>query len=303
MELSWTELEDASGSAEDIPQIIQMLTAEDAEDRVRARETLWSRLVVHGTRYPATPHAIPLLIGTLRHLGPDERTELLEMIAFFAIGDDQDYLLGAFNPERLRSETTNKRHMPDADHRQEFSLQDEGGNAEPKSKRIELQCYDAVGDQIHSVIQLLPTSSPNGRKWILAILGYYPDKSSMSAPAILDLVMREDDEVVLATALISLGLMDTARGDSGATLQRFLNNPVDIIRWGAAIGLGWKGAPEPELAEILVGCVESLNEIPTGVPYYMGRIDILAEEILDRWQASSATLIWKPKAKPDVWLL
>ncbi|MGP3913077.1 hypothetical protein [Nonomuraea sp. 10N515B] len=303
MRPDWAKLTDASGSAANIPHAIQALAADRAEDRALARENLWSRLGAQGSRYQATPYAIPFLIDALKRVGSDERVKLLEMIAFFAIGDDQDYLFSEFIPEDLRTEVARKLRMDSsqlhaeledwvddaASEREKFGRQFTsewtGGEALLEDQWIALQCYDAVGDRIGDIIDLLSVSTPGERKWLLTILGYYPEKASISKSAVLELVEGEDDAEVLATAFITLGLIGASRdGECEAILRAYLGSSVPLVQWGAAIGLGWKAERELALARILAKCVEALEETPTGVPYNMGRIDLLADAILESWQ-------------------
>ena len=81
----WTLLQDAYGSAADIPSLIEGWTQQPSDDLMT---DLWSRLCHQGTVYPASYHALPLLIDAAAQSSPKNRRDLLVLIGAIIASTD-----------------------------------------------------------------------------------------------------------------------------------------------------------------------------------------------------------------------
>jgi Flp pilus assembly protein TadD len=95
--IDWASLQHAYGSAADVPDMIRRLASSDDEARSEALHDAYGNIFHQGTRYTATPKAIPFLIKIAgRHDGDhDAAVELLELITHCVAG----YFDAVFGPK------------------------------------------------------------------------------------------------------------------------------------------------------------------------------------------------------------
>ena len=85
-DVPWAQLQDAYGSAGDVPNQILALIAEDADARNAAFEALFSKIWHQGTIYEATTHALPFLIEILRTGSCPDRDSVVLLVACIIAG-------------------------------------------------------------------------------------------------------------------------------------------------------------------------------------------------------------------------
>ncbi|MER6343712.1 hypothetical protein ACWC10_00140 [Streptomyces sp. NPDC001595] len=83
--IDWAGLEHAYGSAEDVPELLRAMASEDAAERERALEELFSSLCHQGDVYSASAHAVPEL-ARLALEGPGHRLQLVWLLGGIAGG-------------------------------------------------------------------------------------------------------------------------------------------------------------------------------------------------------------------------
>jgi hypothetical protein len=82
----WAQLQDAYGSAADVPNEIRALVAEDADARNAAFKALFSNICHQGTIYEASIHALPFLIEILRSDSCPDRNSLVLLVSCIVAG-------------------------------------------------------------------------------------------------------------------------------------------------------------------------------------------------------------------------
>jgi len=85
-DVPWAQLQDAYGSAADVPDQIRALVEEDANARNAAFESLFSNIWHQGTVYEATIHALPFLIEILRTDACPDRDSIVLLVACIIAG-------------------------------------------------------------------------------------------------------------------------------------------------------------------------------------------------------------------------
>src|SRR5579871_1666333 len=80
-EIDWSALEDAYGTAEEVPNNLRMLASEHSQDRLDALESLWSMICHQGTIYSSTLYAVPFLLEFASLPDHPNRCEILVMLA------------------------------------------------------------------------------------------------------------------------------------------------------------------------------------------------------------------------------
>jgi hypothetical protein len=82
----WAQLQDAYGSAADVPNEIRALVAEGADARNAAFKALFSNIWHQGTIYEASIHALPFLIEILRSDSCPDRNRLVLLVSCIVAG-------------------------------------------------------------------------------------------------------------------------------------------------------------------------------------------------------------------------
>jgi hypothetical protein len=125
-DVPWAQLQDAYGSAADVPNQIRALVAHDANARNAAFEALFSNVWHQGTVYEATIHALPFLIEILRTGSCPDRNRLVLLVSCIIAGHGyweihkSIFLTNTFThrpvakPADLESKLANERIVVDA---------------------------------------------------------------------------------------------------------------------------------------------------------------------------------------------
>ena len=102
--IDWTSLMHAYGSAADVPNDIRNLTSSDKEVRDKALYNLYGNIFHQGTRYQATPCAIPFLYELVADESVEDRHKIISLLVNLALGYEEEYLPKGINPEKFRNE-------------------------------------------------------------------------------------------------------------------------------------------------------------------------------------------------------
>ncbi|MGV9269519.1 hypothetical protein ACWDRR_33200 [Kitasatospora sp. NPDC003701] len=248
-DIDWAALGHAYGGAEDVPGELRAACGEDEERRDRAFERLFNSICHQGTRYSASPYAVPFL-ARIAVAGPaGARTEALMLLLRLAVDwhDTYDLPLG-IDATAWRAATVS----------QEENLRwyDEQIAAETDEERLKklragrehcaaghpidaresaLRSYDAVRAQLPTLLPLLDDPDREIRSRCAYLVGWFPEDADIVAEPLLRRAEAERDPVTAATLLIGAGLVtDHDRGDS---IARRLNDREPLVRWAAATAL------------------------------------------------------------------
>ncbi|MER5603896.1 HEAT repeat domain-containing protein [Streptomyces sp. NPDC002265] len=289
-EVAWAALEHAYGSADDVPGQLRDLCAEDVEARRKALHALYGNIFHQGSRYPASAAAVPFLARMAADVSLPDRTEYLQLLAALAIGYDEAHLPVGLDIAGWRRELAEFRSRDPEDIRAEFdawveAATDEGERRVREMRRAmfdherqleaaeaELGAYEAVRGQLPALSALLGDDDPTVRAATAYLLAWFPEQAAHSLPRLLGVLDAESEPVVVATALVSAGLV----GDAGLVerLTSFLTAAEPVVRWAAATALarlGTTGAEGAVSAGVLAELAAAEAEPPEpGVLFHGG---------------------------------
>jgi len=265
-DIDWGVLEHAYGPAQDVPATIRALASPDADEREKARHTLYGTIFHQGTRYEATAHAVPFLLELLADPATPERPDLAHLLALLAVGYDEQWLPGTFPVPLYRTRAVGGdallRAAPpivdewadddvdlddDDDDDEEGdedryswyeSLSDE--DAAALYSHVELAAYDAVRAGVPVFRSLLADDDPALRTAAAYALAWFPEDAARSVAALAPATVPSGDDTAFvlaaATALVALGLLGPD-GLDPTVLDAALADDRELLRWGAAVAL------------------------------------------------------------------
>ncbi|WP_157641434.1 HEAT repeat domain-containing protein [Longispora albida] len=243
-DVDWAGLQHAYGSAGDVPVQIRALLSAEQKVRDRAIWELNGNIFHQGTRYEATPHAVPFLLEVLAWPGCECRAELIVLLASIAIGYEEAWLPEPFPVAELRAKAEGgARLMAAVPQARDYGSDDDYGDAvyqhheslsEEESESLYayegLECYDAVAAGLPQVRALLADPAPPVRALAANLLAWFPEAAEGSVPALRALT-ADPDESAAATAIVALGLL----GEAPAAGLPSGGSP--LVRWASAVAL------------------------------------------------------------------
>ncbi|MCI0334958.1 MAG: HEAT repeat domain-containing protein [Planctomycetes bacterium] len=249
--VDWSSVKHAYGPATDVPDQIRALASQDAKTRENARWNLYGNIFHQGTRYEATPHAVPFLFELLKEPTVQDKHEVVYLLVALAIGYDESYLPDGFDPQEFREQLTS----------QEVNLTDES-QAEccefGVSPGALIDCYDAILSRAVVLMDLLGADDEELRCAAAYALAWFPEVSSESLPRLRELAEQATSAVEQATAVIAFGLIarNVPNRADLAFLAPFLNEArPPLVRTAAAIALAGD-ARTPEIMQVLVSALQ-----------------------------------------------
>ncbi|WP_280910255.1 hypothetical protein [Streptomyces sp. SAI-208] len=248
-DIDWAALGHAYGSAEDVPGQLQAVCGSDEEARKSAFRSLFSNIFHQGTRYSASPYAVPFL-ARIAVAGPaGARADALGLLTRLAVDwhDEYDLPLGidtdawraaAISPEEYLR-WYDEQIAAETDQEQLKNLRE--GRAycaagHPVDAREgALRSYDAVRAQLPVLLELLADPAPKIRTKTAYLLGWFPEEADATLPPLLACLDGEQDPVCAATVLVAVGLL--ADHDPGGRLRHHIDHEHPLPRWAAATAL------------------------------------------------------------------
>ncbi|MFD4644732.1 hypothetical protein [Streptomyces sp. NPDC058441] len=250
-DIDWASLDHAYGSADDVPRQLRQVCGDDEAASEDAWRHLFSNIFHQGTRYTASPYAVPFL-SRIAIAGPQPtRPTALLMLTRLAVDWHDEYDLpggidtvawraaaAEFTPEKMVAWYDEELAVEeDPDKRQTLEEVQAycaaGGLID--SRASALPSYDAVRAELPALFCLLEDPDPEIRTRTAYLLAWFPEDGAHIVPELLAHLDREDDARATATALVAAGLV----GDD-ALVDRFrpwLAAPDPLVRWGAATAL------------------------------------------------------------------
>ncbi|MGW6562615.1 hypothetical protein [Streptomyces hydrogenans] len=250
-DVDWAGLSHAYRSAEDVPGHIRTLCGSDDEAREQAFTSLFCSIFHQGSRYSASPVAVPFL-ARIAVAGPAAaREDAMWLLTRLAVDwhDEYDVTTGInvagwraaaaeVGPEELLpwyEEQVAAATDPDK-RAQAQELRDwvAAGNS-PDSRWSALQSYDAVLAELPGLLVLLDDDDARLRTRIAYLLAWFPEFSGTSLPCLLALAAREEDPVAAATALLAAGILGPP--STVGEIAPYLDAADPLMRWAAATAL------------------------------------------------------------------
>ncbi|WP_020124334.1 HEAT repeat domain-containing protein [Streptomyces canus] len=232
-----------------MPGQLRAVCGPDEEARESAFRSLFGNIFHQGTRYSASPYAVPFLTR-IAVAGPaDARADALLLLTRLAVDwhDEYDLPLGidtaAWRAAAISPEET-------------LSWYDEQIAAETDEERLKklregraycaaghpvdaregaLRSYDAVRTQLPALLELLDDPAPEIRTETAYLLGWFPEEADATLPSLLACLDGERDPVCIATVLVAVGLL--ADYDPDGRLRHHLDHEHPLPRWAAATAL------------------------------------------------------------------
>ncbi|WP_322500287.1 hypothetical protein TR631_00980 [Streptomyces rochei] len=260
-DVDWARLSHAYESAHDVPGHIRTLCGSDDEARKEAFSSLFSSIFHQGSRYSASPVAVPFL-ARIALAGPAAaREETMWLLTRLAVDwhDEYDVTTG-INVAGWRAaaaEAEPEELLPwyeqqlaaatDTDQRAQIQdLRDwvAAGNS-PDPRWSALQSYDAVLAELPGLLTLLDDDDARLRTRIAYLLAWFPEFSTTSLPRLLALAAHDKDPVTAATALLAAGIVGPS--STAEDITPYLDATDPLMRWAAATALirlaGLDGTP------------------------------------------------------------
>ncbi|WP_331749964.1 hypothetical protein OG529_36150 (plasmid) [Streptomyces longwoodensis] len=259
-DIDWAALGHAYGSAEDVPGQLRAVCGPDEEARDRAFGDLFNTIYHQGTRYSASPYAVPFLARIAVAGLASARADALMLLTRLAVDwhDEYDLPLG-INTAAWRAAAVSPEEC--------LREYDEAIAAETDEERLKnlrevraycaaghpidaregaLRSYDAVRAQLPVLLELLGDQDPEIRTRTAYLLGWFPEEAAILLPALLACLEAERDPACTATVLIAVGLL--ADHDPDGRLRHYLGHEHPLPRWAAATALTRVLAAHPAAA-------------------------------------------------------
>lgn len=178
----WENYHHAFGKADDAPDQLLALLAQDLKSREGAWEWMWSNLCHQGTRYSATLVAVPFLVEMLRHMKQSRPWMICYLV---------NVALGNFNW-----------HYP-------------SGYVQPQARgaymdeTLDIELYQAVQDAGYPLFEELARDVEDEGVRCIALwsLAWFPAKREASL-AVLEAAQRHDQALIRGAAQFSLRLLN-----------------------------------------------------------------------------------------------
>ncbi|PIY12861.1 MAG: hypothetical protein COZ18_01145 [Flexibacter sp. CG_4_10_14_3_um_filter_32_15] len=284
--IPWNELQHAYGSAADIPDNIRDLMSSDKEIRKKALSTLYSNIFHQGTRYNATPYAIPFLFELIANENTEDRHKLIYYVIHLGLGYEYSYLLEGINPSQINAE------LKDA---HENMSEEEIQNNEDYgySYLALLDCYNFVEDRIPILQKIIENTPKNDnhkdRKLINAAiyaLSWFAEKGQESIELIKNQIPVLKHETDIANCILAIGLLskNTKPKVDISFLEYYLDSQSLLLQTSAAISLITSPLTN-QILEILIQAITSDEELKkiSEIPFNEGNINGYASEILSNY--------------------
>lgn len=299
-DIDWSGLEHAYGAADDVPGQLRALASHDPDERAGTIQELYGNIFHQGTRYQATSYAVPFLARLALDAGTFRRPELVDMLAAITVGYDEAYLPQGIDPAAQRAELEHLRSGPEARMREydawvEAAADDRERDLRSRQRAMydhelevsaaddHLRAYEAVRAQIPALRRLLAEDDAALRASVAYLLAWFPEEDAAeSRTALGELLDRESDPRVIATAIVTLGLIGAA--DLAPRFETYLTDADPLLRCAAAIALARLGHGGPAvvvaLAEATANPPEAGEEDGPAVHFLSGDLRGYASESL-----------------------
>ncbi|MEV4535203.1 hypothetical protein AB0J82_15365 [Asanoa sp. NPDC049518] len=256
-DIDWARTETASGSGEKIPQLLADIRAADPDIQGSAYDELAWLITSDDTRSPAGVVVAPFLIEVVADDSVANRHHALSLLAGIAVGDEGTYLAADPDWPTLRAQAARFGSMSRAELDQyERGWINEAGSAQVRANREKsaaiydvessrqsfveaVAAYDAVRAGLPTYLRCLRSAEAGDRLYAAALLAWFREDQSVILPALHELLRgQEPQPFVIADACIAAGLVGPGTGGAvGTTMRTLLDDPDDVVRATAAIGL------------------------------------------------------------------
>jgi len=185
--LDWHSLRHCYGPADDVPNLLRLLLAEDGQVRQDAFYDLANKLCHQGDVYQATGYAVPFLLRLVQAADTPDKASLLALLQSIATG-----------PPYLTQDHT---WMKDVLAEQGRSFQTEVELARGYAQHA----HDAVDQGLDIYLDLLDDPHAETREWAFALLCALPERAELTLHVLLARLRNEPDSDRKARLVEHLG--------------------------------------------------------------------------------------------------
>jgi hypothetical protein len=280
-EIDWKNLKHAYGTAEDVPTNIINLTSANKETREQAIYNLFGNIYHQGTRYEATPFAIPFLFELLQNKSVEDKDSIIVLLVEIAIGDSQDYLPDGIDVQKFKQELVDAELEMTAEQKEKSK---EYGITIPAL----LKCYEYVENGLPIFLNCL--KSPNKLERLASIfaISWFPSHKEKSVPILISHLnsLKLDQEIEIGNTIIALGILFNKKleNDLIEIVESYLDSESQFIKICSAITLTRQPIKE-DLIKILKDGLEfqQLDKIAEGTMFHSGEISTYILRILEKY--------------------
>ena len=254
--IDWKKLEHAYGEASDVPQLIRNLASKDINLRDQALYELYGNIFHQGTRYQATPYAIPFIFELIRQPETPDKVDLIKFSVDLALGYPEAYLPKGPNVEDW---------VIDAEQlREEAESEDIGDIDEDWLKHIDsfIDSYKATLKEISTYYACLESKDLDIKIMAIFAIAWFREESKTSINKMRTIIKSASDDKIIANSLISLSMLDSYLEDKSdeQLFRKYLAESNSIlVKICAAIAL--VNILEEDIDPVPIDYI--LKEIPT----------------------------------------
>ena len=281
-DVPWAELRHSYGMADDVPGHLRAMQAGDWEGRYPPGLQLANHIVHQGTRSQAAVFTVPFLVRMALDPWQASRHRIVSLLVSIAIGLDNNYLPGRYDPEEDRAYLARVRGEADAAARGSAEAEDDEQRAQREGWALVLadaeammRCYDAVMEALPALTVLLNSDSPELRAMTANLLAWFPEFAAASVPLLTVLVAGEDSPGAAATGVVALGLLGAP--ESVPFIRRYLNSAIPELRWASAFALAQFGITDQAVTDALTETVARPPAASETMSFLSGSYRRLAE--------------------------
>jgi hypothetical protein len=225
-EVDWHSLRHCYGPADDVPNLLRLLLADDEQVRQDAWQELSNSLWHQGDVYQATSYAVPFLLRMLQAEDTPEKAGLLAFLQGIATGEP--YL------------TERHTWMEGVLVREGRDFQVEIDLADGYARRA----HEAVAEGLDTYLELLGDPDPDTREWAFALLCILPEYADRTVPILLGRLEAEREPSLQARLVEHLGwnlggLLPAGRQGpvTGLLEESVRSGATGRVRFAAAVAL------------------------------------------------------------------
>ena len=232
--IDWTKLTHAYGEASDVPELITSLASKDEEERKSALWELYGNIFHQGTRYEATPYAIPFIFELIRDPQVLDKANLIKFTVDLALGYPEAFLPKGPNVEDWAFDAEQLKEEEEAEGLDDID--------EDWLKHIDafINSYKSVLKEVPTYYKFLESKDSVLKIMAIFAIAWFREVASESANKIRPLIAKEKDELILTNLLISLSMLDSYIEDKKdeQLFRNFLaENDSTLVKMSAAIAL------------------------------------------------------------------
>lgn len=244
--IDWANLKHAYGSAADVPDSLRDLASPKAETREQGLYHLYGNIFHQGSRYQATPYAIPFLYELIETDAVEDKYSLIALLVNLVLGYEEEYLPQGIDPEAFRKELQeNEAELTD----------EERANSEKYGHDYLaiINCYDFVKEGLPILRNCLKSEEATTRIAALHACAWFPEEAQQSIAAIRAAWSHFKEEQEIANAILAISLLSRRSKESVAVspIHAYLIAESTLLRICAAIALA-KSPMDKVIMDILI---------------------------------------------------